>query len=93
MLRESDQIALYQQAMRDRLTPIVDRVVAEFGAQCYRKISTERTGKDQGRTFLCRVVELLWASKPANLLLEVVNLVDFFGGNRWGTSGRRRRHI
>jgi hypothetical protein len=84
MLRESDQIALYQQAMRDRLTPIVDRVVAEFERAVLSKDQYgAKTGKDQGEDlFVQGGGTALGLEAGANLLLEVVNLVDFFEGNK-----------
>jgi hypothetical protein len=89
MLSETDQTALYFGAIRDRVTPMVDKIVSEFERSVLSKDQYgAKTGKDQGEDLFVQGGTTLGLEAGANLLLEVVNLVDFFEGNKlWEAEG------
>lgn len=83
-LTEAVQKSIYSKAITAKVNAQVEQLVAEFERSVLSKEELGvKTGKDQGEDlFITAKDSTLGLETKANVMLEIVNLVDFFRGNR-----------
>merc|ERR1719217_1226603 len=83
LLGEEDQTALFNDAVKTRLEPMVAELLSQFERSVLNKQQlAQKTGKDQGEDLFVQGGGSLGLEAGANMMLEVVNMVDFFEGNK-----------
>mmetsp|Transcript_27401 Transcript_27401/g.74304 ORF Transcript_27401/g.74304 Transcript_27401/m.74304 type:complete len:657 (+) Transcript_27401:1573-3543(+) len=83
LLGEDDQRALFNDAVKARLQPMMDELLSQFERSVLNKQQlAQKTGKDQGEDLIAKEGGgALGLESGANMMLEVVNMVDFYEGN------------
>uniref|UniRef100_A0A7S2SA32 Uncharacterized protein n=1 Tax=Rhizochromulina marina TaxID=1034831 RepID=A0A7S2SA32_9STRA len=83
MLEDEAKSKIFNEAMQSQMRPLLDRVTTELERSVLsRQQYAAKTGQDQGDDMFAEAGGTLGLEGGANMMLEIVNLVDFFAGNK-----------